>query len=62
MIEAMVPVRYAAEPMGATLNWEGGSVQKATIQKGNDVVEITIGHNHCLCKWRGQNIRCTWQK
>ena len=39
----MVPVRYAAEPMGATLNWEGGSVQKATIQKGNDVVEITIG-------------------
>jgi len=39
----MVPIRYAAEPMGAVLGWQGGSVQKATIRKNDDIVEISIG-------------------
>ncbi len=38
-----VPVRYATEPLGATLDWEGGSAQTATITKNGVVIKIKIG-------------------
>ncbi len=37
-----LPVRFLAETLGATVDWEEGN-QTATIQKDGDTVEVTIG-------------------
>jgi len=40
---AMVPIRYATEPMGAILSWQGGSNATAYIYKDNITVTLPIG-------------------
>lgn len=41
----MVPARFATEPIGAVLGWEGGEVQKASVRKGNKLIAIYVGNN-----------------
>lgn len=42
-----MPVRYAAEPLGAVLAWEG-TEQKATISANGRVIELWIGRNNAM--------------
>ncbi len=39
-----LPVRFLAEALGAQVDWDEGS-QTATVKKGSDTVEVTIGSN-----------------
>jgi len=39
----MVPIRFAAEPLGATLSWQGGKDAAAYIYKDDVDVKISIG-------------------
>ena len=38
----MLPIRIVAESLGGTVTWNG-ELQRVTIQKGADVILITIG-------------------
>lgn len=40
----LLPIRYIVEPLGATVNWDGGE-KKVTISLENTVIELWIGKN-----------------
>ncbi|MFZ5644708.1 MAG: stalk domain-containing protein [Bacillota bacterium] len=40
----MLPVRYVAEPLGASVAWDGAS-QKVTVTLGDKVIELWVGKN-----------------
>jgi len=40
----MLPIKYVADALGATLTWDG-STQKVTIEKGDKTIELWIGRN-----------------
>lgn len=40
----MLPIRYMAEPLGATVNWDGNE-RKVTVILNNQTIELWIGQN-----------------